>query len=521
MQIDTGTLDELHPLGSLLPLATIVSYLRQCSAALKEMHRTGMAHGSLQPAHLVLDSVGTLTLLGCGESPHPLYMAPEQVSGTTVPASDQYAIGILIYQWLCGRTPFEGSDLAAQHLHATPPSLRRYLPTIPVRVERVVLTALAKNPEERYPSLEEFVEAMIYAVKTSMSTVPKEEPEEPDDYVQNPPVHHQLHSQPTFPIQGCIAKWSADQKLYSSAIGLLAILVLVFLIEDVHLMFMPHGMQRTQAQAVPIQSMHPAKKAVPSPTPTPVLHHVPFSLTAIASANDPSLGGITLDTYTASNLGHDLTQQESDGMKLTFTNISSPCQDVTFPAEQITDSIENAFFIPQAIPLPCSAPTATIKVATEQYSQTGTFPPNALYSIREQLSILPEDPASVLTRMMGQEEQNAASKFRNDFPEQYTSVQNPAYQFQEQNMLCIHTDPQVTNGYLSIAAVACATFVLDPTQLPYFLTKVEQAENMAIRTCKVETASLDTHSSLLTFDGAYTPIASLAVVLKGNCSEIT
>jgi len=62
----------------------------------------------------------------------PLYMAPEQLQGKPRPASDQYSLGVVVYEWICGHYPFHGSlvEVAAQHLYAPPPSLREKLPTI-------------------------------------------------------------------------------------------------------------------------------------------------------------------------------------------------------------------------------------------------------------------------------------------------------------------------------------------------------------------------------------------------------
>src|SRR5260370_25193041 len=75
------------------------------------------------------------------------YMAPEQWQGKPLPATDQYALGIIVYEWLCGECPFGGGTLQVmyQHLEVPPPPLRENIPTISVEVEQVVLTALAKD----------------------------------------------------------------------------------------------------------------------------------------------------------------------------------------------------------------------------------------------------------------------------------------------------------------------------------------------------------------------------------------
>lgn len=90
-----------------------------------------------------------------------LYMAPEQAQGQAQAASDQYALGIVIYEWLTGTLPFHGTpiEVAMQHLSADPPSLRELVPDLSPTLEAVVLRALAKEPERRFPSVQDFATA--------------------------------------------------------------------------------------------------------------------------------------------------------------------------------------------------------------------------------------------------------------------------------------------------------------------------------------------------------------------------
>ena len=84
------------------------------------------------------------------------YMAPEQLRGHATAASDQYALGVLAYEWLAGSRPISGSSaqVAVQQTLASPPPLREQVPTLPPLVERVVMRALAKDPDARFPTIE-------------------------------------------------------------------------------------------------------------------------------------------------------------------------------------------------------------------------------------------------------------------------------------------------------------------------------------------------------------------------------
>jgi len=90
------------------------------------------------------------------------YMAPELFQGTPHRASDQYALGVVAYEWLTGARPFKGPgyiQFGHQHVNEAPPPLAG----VPAVVAQVVLKALAKDPKERYPTVRAFADALAQA----------------------------------------------------------------------------------------------------------------------------------------------------------------------------------------------------------------------------------------------------------------------------------------------------------------------------------------------------------------------
>jgi WD40 repeat protein len=88
-------------------------------------------------------------------------MAPEQLQGRACPASDQYALAAVVYEWLSGERLFSGSfiEVATQHVLVPPPPLREKLPALPSAIDLVIQKGLAKIPEQRFASVLEFARA--------------------------------------------------------------------------------------------------------------------------------------------------------------------------------------------------------------------------------------------------------------------------------------------------------------------------------------------------------------------------
>jgi serine/threonine protein kinase len=176
-----GNLRRRHPRNTKLPIATVVEYVEQIADGLQYAHDQKLIHRDLKPDNVLIGQQGQLLLSDFGvalmaATTHvpdaeaklagtALYMAPEQSRGKPQFASDQYALGIMVYEWLCGTRPFHGSllELYSQHFFVTPASLREHEPSLSPEIERVVLKALAKDPDQRFACVKDFAYALKQA----------------------------------------------------------------------------------------------------------------------------------------------------------------------------------------------------------------------------------------------------------------------------------------------------------------------------------------------------------------------
>ncbi len=182
--LDGSDLGKLLEQGGSLPVVEAVDYVLQACNAMAEAHSVGVIHRDLKPSNLfvtqtesgrrvkVLDFgiskvendadtrvTATQTVVGT-----PLYMSPEQVrSAKHVDArTDIWSLGIILYELLAGRTPFEGSTTAAAVAICVdaPPPLATFRSDVPAELEQAILKALSKEPSGRYPSVKALAEAI-------------------------------------------------------------------------------------------------------------------------------------------------------------------------------------------------------------------------------------------------------------------------------------------------------------------------------------------------------------------------
>jgi serine/threonine protein kinase/pSer/pThr/pTyr-binding forkhead associated (FHA) protein len=175
-----GTMRERYPKGTRLPLQQIISYVKQISEALQYAHDRKIIHRDIKPENMLFGQDDQVVITDFGialvsqssryQQPNDMagtiaYMAPEQIEAHPRPASDQYSLGIVVYEWLCGERPFHGSftEIAVKHQLVAPASLCEKVPGLSVDVEQVVMTALAKDPKNRFGSARAFATALEQA----------------------------------------------------------------------------------------------------------------------------------------------------------------------------------------------------------------------------------------------------------------------------------------------------------------------------------------------------------------------
>ena len=177
-----GTLRKRYPEGTCLPLADILSYVKQVADVLQYAHDKNLIHCGVKPENMLFGRNDAVQLSDfclpfivrssyfqgkqARSNRTVNYLAPEQIQGHPCPASDQYALGIVVYEWINGACPFDGSspEIISKHLTMLPPPLCEKNPGLPTAIEQVVLIALAKNPKGRFPSVQEFANALEKAI---------------------------------------------------------------------------------------------------------------------------------------------------------------------------------------------------------------------------------------------------------------------------------------------------------------------------------------------------------------------
>jgi serine/threonine-protein kinase len=177
------------PAGERVPCPEILAIARCVAAALDHAHAHGLVHRDVKPANILLRETSFATTQASGE-PYavltdfgvakmlegvqvtaagvtlgtPDYMSPEQAQGQeTSPASDIYALGVVVFELLAGRLPFTSDTpvgVLFKHMTEAPPGLDALAPALPQEIDRVMHKALAKQPRQRFRTAGEFADAL-------------------------------------------------------------------------------------------------------------------------------------------------------------------------------------------------------------------------------------------------------------------------------------------------------------------------------------------------------------------------
>ncbi|GEM_PF-356639 len=183
-----GSVDDLLNSGA-VPLEQILAILEQIAPALDYAHSKNVLHRDMKPSNVLMDDNGgayltdfgiarimgdpTISTATQGVIGTPSYMSPEQAQGQTLDnRSDLYSLGVMLFEMATGRRPFESDTpygVAVMHVTAPPPSPRTLNPALPPAIEGVILTAIRKRPQDRYPDAMALAEAFRRALHDNYS----------------------------------------------------------------------------------------------------------------------------------------------------------------------------------------------------------------------------------------------------------------------------------------------------------------------------------------------------------------
>jgi eukaryotic-like serine/threonine-protein kinase len=188
--IEGRSIDSVLSARGALDLETTRLVLQQSGSALSFAHHRGVIHRDVKPANIMIDENGWAVVTDFGiaklEDAHnltatgtmvgtPHYMSPEQFHNKPLSgASDQYALGIVAYEMLTGKKPFDGdtfAEIVTKQLFSAPPNIRADRPDLPPAIADTIVRMLAKEPSERFPDLDAAIAAFGHPSPASVDTV--------------------------------------------------------------------------------------------------------------------------------------------------------------------------------------------------------------------------------------------------------------------------------------------------------------------------------------------------------------
>ena len=293
--IQAGTLKDRICAGP-MDLVEVNRLFRQVGSALDYAHRLGIVHRDVKPSNVLLDDEGNcyltdfglakilessvqLTASGVGLGT-PAYMSPEQGQGEKADArSDIYALGVVLYEMIAGQTPYQAETPLAvvlMHITAPLPPIRNVKPDVPEEVERVILKAMAKDPDDRFQTVREMMDALDEAVEAARRKFPAES----------------VLAEPPMSLSGPVAAGTTvpkktKKKWIWAAVGAAALSLLCLVTLVVAVRFLPFRVQVKDGQVEVVRRAGTPPTVIWSPTPQETKTAVPVQ--ALATKTPPSL----------------------------------------------------------------------------------------------------------------------------------------------------------------------------------------------------------------------------------------
>jgi serine/threonine protein kinase len=294
-----------------LALKQVVHVIQQASQGLQYAHDRAVMHLDVKPANflirsrseddeypdLLLSDFGIARLASATSSSYqrisgtPIYMAPEQCLGQPVTASDQYSLAIMAYELLTGHPPFQGSPMNVMfaHVQKLPEPAHHCNPLLPSAVDQVLQRALAKKPEERFPSISTFAQvfqqafqntsegSMIPLLRPSLST--SSMPDTPSVHTSgvndtaspapsSEPVQVTILSPSLATFPSPVAPVRPKRRRLATLVG--GLLFLNLLIIATTVWGIPSLTNSLRATSTPTPTPTPTATPTPTPTPLPV-----------------------------------------------------------------------------------------------------------------------------------------------------------------------------------------------------------------------------------------------------------
>jgi len=294
MEYVKGNTLEQRACLSPMTTSTTVEYISQALSALSYAHGRSVIHRDIKPANLMVTSDGVVKLMDFGIAKKVdinltrtgttigsfYYMSPEQVNGSKVDArSDLYSTGIVLYELLAGRRPFESDStygVLDKQLHATPQPPIELNPALPSQLNAIILKALAKDPAERFQTADAFRDALkpfctatqtySAAPTTFAAPAPPPPPPQSTDY---PPFQPVSMPQPNAASPNVPIARSSNKPLWIATGAIAAMLALVVVATTVPRLLKAHASEAapaaTQPAAIPPSTQ---QESTPAPPPT-------------------------------------------------------------------------------------------------------------------------------------------------------------------------------------------------------------------------------------------------------------